>query len=215
MRNEFKIIGVLAIVMFMVAFIAGSSFAMPDTDTYNNFNLELVNSSDMEILKTDIINFIDLIDDNLIPNTSFNFSSKLNENYDFLTKFAISFILDNSNNYDIKILDNYIYNDEYGNRYSTNKYVSVDALYDVTNSVFGVEYYYILNDYLEPNNGMIPLIKLNDYSFNMNIEEIISMNDMGNYLDVVVKYDGIDLDYIYTFNKLDNKLYISNLSVGD
>ena len=215
MRNEFKIIGVLAIVMFMVAFISGSSFAMPDIDTDNNFNLELVNNSDMEILKSNMINFIDLIDDDLIPNTSFNFSSKLNENYDFLTRFAISFILDNSNNYDIKILDNYIYNDEYGNRYSTNKYVSVDTLYDVTNRVFGVDYYYILNDYLELNNGMIPLIELYNYSLDMNIEEITSINDMGNYLDVVVKYDGIDLDYIYTFDKLDNKLYISNLSVGD
>lgn len=215
MKNGFKVIGMLAVVMFMVAFISSASFALPDDNKEENINLELVNNIDTELLKMDIINFIDLVDNNLIPNTSFNMSSKLNENYDFLTKFAISFILDNSNYYDIIVGDNYIYKNDYEIDFSTNKYVSIDTIYEITNKVFGVDYYYILNDYLEINNDLVPLLEIEEYSFDMEIDNITSINNMGNYIDVSVKYMDMEIDYIYRFELVNDRLVISNLSIEE
>jgi len=209
MKNKVIIIlGVLIIFLFVVK----NSFANPVDE--EEFSLLLQNNSDVEILKRDIFNYIDLVDDNIIPNSSYVMSNKLNENYDFLTKFAISFILDNDKYFDIVSLDNYVYKDEYGREFRTDKYIDINTIYEITYQVFGVSYYYILNDYLKIENDLVPLIQIDEYDFNMELDKIIDIDILDNYYDVTVKYKDIDLDYIYRFELLDNRLIINNLSVG-
>ena len=59
-------------------------------------------------------NYIDLIDNSLFAMSSFSMSDTLNENYDFLIDFAISFILNNEEQYkdDIIVGEEYVYIDD-------------------------------------------------------------------------------------------------------
>lgn len=215
MKNKF-IVGtlVLTIVIFLFVSIFRGSYANEEMDT---IKLDLYYNSNEEIFKDELEDFIDLVDENIIVNSSFNLSNVLNENYDFLTKFVISFVLDNEDYFDILYGDDYIYKDEYGNGYTTNKYISMDTLYNVTNKIFGVEYYYVLDRNLVVNE-MLALIDFpdNDREINMIIDRInyVSMGN-GNY-DVYVRYTDYEFDYIYRMNKLnDNRMIISNLSIGE
>lgn len=143
-------LGGMFVVFFVFTFviISGNSFANP-IDDIKILSLNLYDNSDLDSFKRELYNYIDIVDDSLIVNSSFNISDKLNENYDFLTNFAISFILNNEEYYDIKFGDEYVYRDLYGNEFRTNKYINIDKIYEITNQVFGVKYYYILNDYLD------------------------------------------------------------------
>jgi len=201
-------------VVFAFAIIAGNSFAHP-IDDVKTISLNLYDNNDMDSFERELYNYIDIIDDSLISNSTFNISSKLNENYDFLTKFAISFILDNSEYYDIVMGEEYVYYDDYGNEYKTNKYIDVDKIYEITNSVFGVEYYHILNKYLEINNDMLPLLILEEREFNSKIDSILEINKYDNYIDVIVRYENNNLDYVYKLEYIGNRLYISDLSIRE
>jgi len=215
MKNKFVVgILVLVIIVFLFVSVFRGSYANEGMDT---IKLDLFYNTNEQIFKDEIKNFIDLIDENIIVNSSFNLSDVLNENYDFLTRFVISFVLDNPEYFDIVYGNNYIYEDEYGRRYTTNKYISVDALYDITNKIFGVEYYYVLDRNLVVNE-MIALVDFpdNDREINMEIDNINYVDvGNGNY-DVYVGYIDYEFDYVYTFNIIDdNRLVISNLSIGE
>lgn len=212
-KNFFRGI-VVVIVVFTFVIIAGNSFASPIEDI-EILSLSLYDTNDMDKLRIDISNYIRLVDDSLIPNSSFNMSDKLNENYDFLTDFAISFILDNSEYYDIVEMDEYVYIDQYGNEFRTNKYINIDKIYEITNSVFGVEYYYILNDYIDIEDNMIPLLELEDKDFNSEIDSILDIDKNDDYIDVVVRYMDNELEYLYRLEYIDNRLVISNLSIRE
>ena len=198
-----------------LVFVSKGSYANPITDKIIEINLILNDTDNEEEFKKELINYIEIIDDSLISNSTFNMSSKLNENYDFLTKFAISFILDNEEYYDIEYLNEYVYKDEYGNEYKTNKYIDVDKIYEITNNVFGVEYYHILNKYLDIDNGMIPLIMLEEREFDSKIDSIVEINRHDNYIDVIVRYKDNYLDYVYKLEYVDNRLYISDLGIRE
>ena len=214
MKKGFNIIIVLSVVMFMFAFITSASFAMPnDMEEEYVLNLDLYDNKDSDVLKNDLYNYIDLVDNIIIPNATYEVYDKLSDNYDFLTKFAISLILDNSEYYDIIIGDNYIYRNEYGIEYSTNKYVSIDTIYEITNSVFGIDYYYIVNDYLDIKNDLVPLLEIDEHSFDMDIDSITNIIYNDDYIDVYVKYIDMDIEYIYRFIKKDSRLVISNLII--
>lgn len=214
MKNGFNVIIVLTVVMFMFAFIASASFAMPDDASDEYFlNLDLYDNSDSEVLKRDLVNYIDLVDNMIIPNATYGVYDKLSDNYEFLTKFAISLILDNSDYYDIITLDNYVYTNEYGMEYTTNKYINIDTIYEITNSVFGIDYYYIVNNYLNIENDLVPLLKIDMHSFDMKIDKITNVIYNDHYIDVYVKYMDMDIEYIYRFIKKDNRLVITDLIV--
>ena len=214
MKNNYVLILGIFLV-FGLVMVSKDSFANPVIDRIDEINLILNDIDNEEEFRDELIDYIDIIDDSLIPNSTFNISSKLNENYDFLTKFAISFILDNSEYYDIVMGEEYVYYDDYGNEYKTNKYIDVDKIYEITNSVFGVEYYYILNKYLEINNDMIPLLELDNRDFDSNIDNIIEIDRNDNYIDVVVRYLDNNLDYVYKLEYIGNRLYISDLSIRE
>ena len=181
----------------------------------NNIDLVLEDNDNIDAFKINLLNYIDLVDNRLIPNTSFSLSNKLNENYDFMTKFAISFILDNKEYYDIINGELYQYIDEYKNTYETSEYIKLDKIYEITNNVFGVEYYYILNDYIEIKNDIIPLIKIDDISFDKKIDSILDIYKYDQYMDVIVKYMDSDIEYVYTLENINNRYIISNLNIRE
>lgn len=201
-------------VIFSFVVISGNSFASP-IDDVNTISLDLYNNNDQNSFKNELYNYIDIIDDSLISNSSFVMSDKLSENYDFLTKFAISFILDNDEYYDITLMDEYVYTDMYGNEFSTNKYIDIDKIYEITDSVFGVGYYYILNDYIDINNDMVSLLELDNREFDVEIEKIVNIDRYDKYVDVVVKYMDNELEYVYRFEYIDNRLFVSDLIIRE
>ena len=160
-----------------------------------------------------IINYIDMIDDVLLPISSYTMSDILSNNYDFLTAFAINYILKNSDLFrqDITIMDDYVYNNGYMN-YSTNKYVNKEIIYMITSGVFNKRDYVIINDYLEVRNDMVPLLLLynNDISMNISKAEVNRFND--NYI-VNVWYENNDLVYKYIFVYDDDRLILKNLEI--
>ena len=204
----------ITLVIFSFVVISGNSFAHP-IDDVKTISLDLYNNNDQDSFKNELYNYIDIIDDSLISNSSFVMSDKLSENYDFLTKFAISFILDNEEYYDITSMDEYIYTDIYGNTFKTNKYINIDKIYEITNSVFGVDYYYILNDYIDINNDMVSLLELDNREFDVEIEKIVNIDRYDKYVDVVVKYMDNELEYVYRFEYIDNRLFVSDLIIRE
>lgn len=213
MKNKI-VVGTLIFVIGMFLFVSlfRGSYANEDVD---DIKLDLIYQENSEVFKDEIISFIDMVDENIILNSSFNLSSILNENYDFLTRFTISFILDNLEYFDIVYGDNYVYVDEFGEKYLTNKYININTLYEITYKIFGVEYYYVLDRNLVVDD-MLVLVDLYDSDIVMDIEDITYVNSGGNIYDVYVSYVGYDFDYVYRFNIVDgNRMVISNLSIGE
>ena len=213
-NNYILVLGIFLV--FGLVIIARDSYANPVMDNGNKvLNLELIDNSNQDEFKKDVYNYISLIDNSLIPNTSYNISNKLNENYDFLTRFAISLILDNRDYYEIEILDEYKYIDEYGVVYTTDEYINIDMIYEITSKIFGVDYYYILSDYIEIDNDMIPLLVIDNREFNGIIDDIVMIDKFNTYMDVVVRYKDNNLDYVYKFERIDNQYVISDLSIRE
>jgi len=207
--------GILVVfVVFTFVIISGNSFANP-IDDIKTISLSLYDNNDRDSFERELYNYIDIVDDSLVVNSSFNISDKLNENYDFLTNFAISFILDNWEYYDIVYGDEYVYRDLYGNEFRTNKYINIDKIYEITNQVFGVSYYYILNDYIELDGDMLPLLRLEDRDFDVIIDDILGIDRHDDYIDVIVRYIDNDLKYVYKFEYVDNRLVIGDLIVRE
>ena len=200
----------------LLTFFVGSSFAL-DEETIDS--LETIGNNELNISLNDINNkeevyrFIDLIDDSLIPTASFNMSDKLNDNYDFLTIFAINFILNNEEYYknDIVYGESYVYSNDVNIK--TNKYINIDKLYDVTYNILGKKDYYIVNNYLKVENDFIPLLLVDSYPFIMEIDNVDDVVKFSNNYEVLVKYKDMDMTYKYIFEKNDNGYYISNIVV--
>ena len=214
---KIKYILVFFITIFLIVFALKKSYALDENTIEelidnDEINLDIIldNINDTE----EVYNYIDLIDDSLIPTASFNLSDKLNDNYDFLTIFAINFILNNEKYYknDIIIEKDYIYNDGI-NKYVTNKYIDINKLYNITYNILGKKDYYIINDYLKVNDNVIPLLLINDYSFMMELEKIIDIYNQNNKYEVLVKYKNIDLIYKYVFEKTLDRYIINNIEV--
>jgi len=221
--KKLRYVLVIFIMVLIVVFMLNNSYALNEEElddldiiidnTKLDITLEFV-ESELEF-NNSIYSFIDLIDDSLIPTATFNMSNKLSDNYDFLTIFAIDFILNNEEYYkdDIVIRNDYIYDDGY-NSYVTNKYISIDVIYDITYNILGKNNYYIVNEYLELEDNLIPLLLVKDYQFYMELEEILDIRKISNNYEVLVKYKDIDLIYKYVFKIVDDRLVIDNLEIG-
>lgn len=198
----------------ILTFCINNSFALDEEmiEKLNNVETENLNITLENIEDTEeVYKFIDLIDNSLIPTATFDMSDTLNDNYDFLTIFAINFILNNEEYYKDNIIqkENYIYNDTY----ITNKYIDINNIYDITYNILGKKNYYIINEYLEVENNLIPLLLIEEYSFMMELDKIENIVKFANNYEVSVKYKNIDLTYKYIFEKMDNIYIINNIQV--
>lgn len=180
MRMKKKyIFSFIIITSILLTLSFNGSFAKTDPLTLNQENFE-----------KNIKDYIDIIDDYLIPNTSFEISDILSENYDALVNFSLDYINDNKENYEIIIENN-------------KEYINVDEIYKITNKFFGQKYFVILNEEVE--NNLIELKK------NLNeIKMIIKDIEINNYT-VCVTYENIDLKYIYEFKNNDDNLILYNV----
>ena len=211
MRNKILVGSLFFVFMtFISVSIFRDSYANIEEDT---IKLDLYDNSNMDILKDDMLEFIDLVDDEIFINSSFNMSSKLNENYDFLNNFVISFVLDNQKYFEIGYLN---YAMELGIENKVSSYISMDTFYDITYRIFGVEYYYILDEDIVMDDNILLIRRNNIDSIDMEIEDIKRIDSGNGYYDVHVKYVDNDIEYVYRFDVIDdNRLVISNLSVGE
>lgn len=211
-----NIIVIVTLFMLGVTLFVGDkkSFAN-DNVIEDNFNLNLEYNEDKNIFKNDLYNYIDLIDNSLFAMSSFSMSDTLNENYDFLIDFAISFILNNEEQYkdDIIVGEEYVYIDDFGNKYTSNRYVNIELIYDITNSIFGKRDYVVINEQINVSNNLIPLLLIKDNASFMDISEISDYSLFGNKYNVYVKYRDIDLEYIYVFDNIDGRLILNNVLV--
>ena len=188
-----------------------------DSESEDDFDINLIYSEDKNIFKNDLYSFLDLVDNSLFAMSSYSMSDNLDENYDFLTNFAISFILINEDVYNDEIItgSEYVYTDSLGNKYNTNKYVSVGLIYDITDSIFGKRDFLIINEQLNHDSDLIPLLLIKDNVSFMEIEEIKDFSRFANKYNVNVKYKDMDLEYIYVFSELDGRLVLNNVLVEE
>jgi len=177
-------------------------------------NLDLEYTTDKNKLMNDIHKFIDTIDDTLIPIYEYVEEINLNDNYQLLTRFSLNFILNNQKYYKKDIIngDSYQGIDIYGNKYTTNKYVSLNLIYNITYSIFNRRYYHITNQELTIENSLVPLIGEN-YPIEMNIEKILNITKKENNLLVNVKYKEFDFYYQYEFEINNQKITLKNLNI--
>ena len=159
----------------------------------NNTNILDLNNQNFN---QNIKEYIDKIDDSLIPTASFYLSNNLNENYDFLALFAISFINNNPNDFEIIEKEDH-------------KHVKVDDIYKVTEQIFGQKYFALIND-LEINDDLI-LLEQEKNNFSMQIENV----EVKNNYNVYVKYKDIEQKYIYEFKSKNNKIILYNVKVEE
>lgn len=204
--------------VFIIIFILVISITFIIKRTLGTSELTQINTAfiyDEKNLKENLTSYIDLIDDSIIPQSSYIYSNTLSENYDFLVNFAIAHILKYREYYSDIIITgkNYQYIKN-GITYVTNEYVKKEDIYKITNDVFGKEYYYIINEQLKDDN-LIMLLLLDDKEFKMKIDKITNIIKIGNLYEVYVKYQDVDFDYIYLFSKEQDRLILKDLSIGE
>lgn len=200
--------GITVVVGIVLAILASNTWAYQDDENYVLFY-----NDNTDVLEDDIKYYISKIDDYLLPNSSFIYSDILTENYDFLTNFALDYIINNRTYYNDKIviLDNYTYYDKHHNSKNTNEFINKQEIYKITNMFFGIKDYVILNDNINIINDYISLTDYNEAIFNSQINNVEINND-GNYLKCVAYYDSGDR-YNYIFKNNDNILKLYNIEV--
>lgn len=211
---KIKYLTIIFTAILIIIFLLNKSYAL-DEETIENITNKELNISLKNINNpSEVYNFIDLIDDSLLPTATYNMSDKLNDNYDFLTIFAINFILNNEEYYKDSIItkEDYTYTIN-NNTYTTNKYIDINKIYDITYNILGKNNYYILNDYLKIEDNIVPLLLLDKYPFIMELETISNVVYFSNNYEISVKYKNTDLTYKYIFEKLDDQYIINNILI--
>lgn len=182
-KRYYIIIGVI------FCFISLASFKISHAYSYKN-NLMYV--EDKEIILKELNNYIDSIDNILIPTTSYTYSNILTENYDFLVRYAVNYIIDNKDFYKDNII-----------KKENKEYIPKECIYEVTN-----KYFNITNFYIEEENVLLE--KVNKI-FKLKINNIKYEKD--DYIKVNVLYEnGVEYLYVFTYNQ-DNYMYLYNVEV--
>ena len=124
---------ILLTIITMIIIISKDSMAYE----YNENDINLFYKEDKEELAKDIKLYIENIDDIILPNSSFNYSDKLNENFDFLVYFALEYIIENHDIYNSDIVkkEKYEYTNLDYETKQTNEYINIDTLYKITNNI--------------------------------------------------------------------------------
>ena len=210
-RNIKSIVVLVIIISLIIAYIASNSFAYE----YQTTNYTLFYKEDIQELKEDIKTYISDIDDYLIPNSSYKYSNILTENYDFLTNFAIAYIINHKETYkdNIVSMTSFTYNDIYNDTNETNEYIDTDEIYNITDKYFGISDYYVINDNVNFVDNYISLSENNKNLFASKIENIDIIKE-NNMIIANIIYDSSD-KYKYTFKIINNVLKIYNVEVSE
>ena len=212
MRNK-KVIAITMltiVISLIVIYLAHSSFAYD----YQITDYTLFYKENQTELKADIIDYLSTIDDYLIPNSSYRYSLILTENYDFLTNFAIDYIINHQEAYSDNIISStaYTYDDIANQKKIADKYIALDEIYKLTDKYFGISDYYIINHNVNIIDNYISLSDYTDSIFQAQISDI-TIDKEGDMLLANVIYDNRDA-YKYTFKVINNVLKIYNIEVS-
>ena len=179
------------LILLLISIICFISF----DNTYAIMHIDddkLIYNENEEIMKIEIYNYIDKIDNILIPNSSYTYSDILIENYDFLERFSVNYILSNISLYieNINIIDNI-------------QYVKKEIIYESTKRYFNVDKFYIEDMVILENNEKL---------FDLKIKNINYAID-NNFVNVDVIYEN-NVFYTYTFTMDSNlNMYLYNVEV--
>ncbi len=214
MNSKDKSVAIIVILLglgIFMAYITSSSFAYQ----YNVSNYNLFYKDDTSVLSNDIEHYIALIDDYLIPNSSYNYSEILTENYDFLTNFALDYIVNNKEAFSDKIvyLDKHTYYDKYGSVKETDEYININEIYKITSKYFGIRDYKIIGSNINIINNYVSLNDNGNGLFKGIIKDtkVVDNNDS---VIAYVKYDN-DNKFKYTFKNINNELKLYNIEGYD
>lgn len=210
MKKLFYILLLVVGIGCLCAKIFSDSFAY----SYDIEKSVLFFHNNIDKLEKDIELYLQDIDDFIIPNSSFLYSDKLSNNYDFLVRFAIDYVIYNREYYynDIKKLDSCFYINRDGRKLSTLDYVNVSVVYDIVDFYFGMNNFSIINDDVCMDDRYISLSNYTDDNFNLEIDDVIvTVNDLD--VHALVVYKG-EVKYLYTFCNENNILKIKNVEVG-
>ena len=205
MNRIIKILFVVAIVGIIIILFS-NTFAYKD-----NKITEIFYTDDYDKLENDLYNYIDNIDDILIPLTSYNYSRILSNNYDFLVNFALRYISDNKDIYQDYIYDNY--HEYYYKNNMVDTYVDLNLVYDITDKFFNKRDFYVINKELDIRDDKISLLIINNKHFDLSLERITDIIKERNRLTFIANYSN-KIKYKYTFLILDdNRLVIENIEL--
>lgn len=196
-----------------ILFLGNKIFSTSFAYSYDIDNSVLFYKDDYRELEDDISKYLSNIDNLIIANSSFVYSDKLVDNYDFLVHFALDYILNNSEYYykDIRVLDNCLYIDKDGIDNYTSQYIDLDIVYDITDFYFGIRDFSVINDDVCMMGDYISLSDYNGSEFNF---DIVDVEVSGNIDEIkaVVSYDDNN-KYLYSFVNVNNILKINDVEV--
>ena len=197
------------VIVIIVLIVASGSFAYE----YKNDNYTLFYKDNISELEEDVKDYLSYIDDYLIPNSSYLYSDILVENYDFLTNFALDYIIYNREVYSNKIIegDDFNYYDINYSKLSTNKYIEIEEIYKITDKYFGIRDYSIINNNVNKVNNYISLSDYTNRLFTLDITKV-SIEYDNDLILANVTYNSGD-KYKYTFKIIDNILKLYNIEV--
>ena len=205
----------LLLILFIISLIGLIIYSNKSYAYIDNYDYTLFYKEDNNELSNNIKVYLKDVDYLIYNNSDYTSYNTLSDNYEFMVNFALDYIYLNKDKYkdNIVIKDNYNYIDRYNNRLSTNEYISIDIIYDITYKYFGKKDFIILNNNvniidnyisLSSNKFIIPNLEINNISISKEEDKVIAK----------VKYTNDDnTTYKFIFNNDGEILKISNVEV--
>ena len=210
MKGKYLLLLLFIISLIGVIIYSNKSYAYTD-----NYDYTLFYKEDYNELENNIKVYLKGVDYLIYNNSDYTTYNTLSDNYEFMVNFALDYISINKDKYNDKIVikDNYNYIDRYNNSLSTNEYISIDTIYDITYKYFGKKDFIILNDNvnvidnyisLSSNKFIIPNLEINNISISKEEDKVIAK----------IKYvNDNNTTYNFIFNNIDGILKITNVEV--
>ena len=205
----------LLLILFIISLIGIIIYSNKSYAYTDNYDYTLFYKEDNKELENNIKVYLNDIDYLIYNNSDYTTYNTLSDNYEFMVNFALDYISINKDKYNDKIVikDNYNYIDRYNNSLSTNEYISIDTIYDITYKYFGKKDFIILNDNvnvidnyisLSSNKFIIPNLEINNISISKEEDKVIAK----------IKYvNDNNTTYNFIFNNIDGILKITNVEV--
>jgi len=196
-------------ILFGFIFVSRNTYAY----SYEVDELILFYEEDKERLESNIKLYLEEVDDLLIANSKYDYSEVLVENYDFLVYFAMDYILRYYESYQerIKIGDEFTYRDKIMASKISDRYVSLEDVYEITDKYFGVRDFAIINHDVVVVDDNISLIDYTEELFLLNIEDVI-VNVQEDMVYANVYYEGGQC-LVYRFLNQLGVLKLKNIEV--
>lgn len=205
----------LLLILFIISLIGIIIYSNKSYAYTDNYDYTLFYKEDNKELENNIKVYLNDIDYLIYNNSDYTSYNTLSDNYEFMVNFALDYISINKDKYkdNIVIKDNYNYIDRYNNHLSTNEYISIDTIYDITYKYFGKKDFIILNDNVNIIDNYISLSSNKFIVPNLEINKI-SISKDNNIVIAKIKYNNDNnTTYNFIFDNIDGILRITNVEV--